>query len=145
MFGLAWLFRLFGTIPVGELETGADPQAVRNMFASISKALADGKSVLLYPSGRIYVQNFENLTGKQAAYEVISTLPKNVRIIAVRTRGLWGSIWSKAYTGDSPSLFRTLLFAKWMILANFLFFVPKRSVTITLQDVTKEAMQASQQ
>lgn len=56
-----------------------------------------GRAILLYPAGKIYTQNFESIVGKQAAYATVRAMPKGTRILAIRTRGLWGSIWSKAY------------------------------------------------
>lgn len=94
--------------------------------------------MLLYPAGRIYVQPFENIVGKQAAYEVASNLPDSAKILVVRTRGLWGSVWSKAYTGESPSLGKVALFGLGAILANGIFFVPKRKVEIEIVDMTEE-------
>ncbi len=52
------------------------------------------------------------------AYEIVGRVPKGTRIIVTRTRGLWGSMWSKAYTGISPNLTKVLLLSLWHILAN---------------------------
>lgn len=100
-----YLFRSAHAIPVADIERGStNTEDVRNMFSSIVRGLEDGRAILLYPAGKIYTQNFESIVGKQAAYMTVQAMPKGTRILAIRTRGLWGSIWSKAYQGDSPNL-----------------------------------------
>jgi len=66
-------------------------------------------------------------------------LDDNIRIIGVRQHGLWGSIWSRAWWGKSPNFFKVFALSVFYVLANFIFFVPKRSVEIEFVDITKEA------
>ena len=47
-------------------------------------------------------------------------------------------MWSKAYTGTSPNLMKVLCLSIWYIIANFIFFVPKRDVTIEFVDMTDD-------
>ena len=70
------------------------------------------------------------------AYELVSRLPKGTRIILARTTGLWGSLWSKAYTGTSPELTKVFLKSLWYMIANGIFFLPKREVQIEYTDMT---------
>lgn len=107
-------------------------------FDQLDDALASGKNILLYPSGHIYVQGFEHTQGKKMAYELIQNLPKETKILLVRTRGLWGSMYSKAYHGRSPALGSNILLSCWYLIANFFFFAPKRDVSIEISDMTKE-------
>ena len=44
------------------------------------------KNILIYPSGHIYVQPFEHIVGKKMAYEIVTMLEGNTRIIVLRTR-----------------------------------------------------------
>jgi len=52
---------------------------------------------------------------------------------------LWGSVWSRAWWGKSPSFFNVLVRSVFYVLANFIFFVPKRSIEIEFEDITEEA------
>ena len=62
-------------------------------------------------------------------------LPEGVRVIGVRTRGLWGSIWSRAGRKTSPSFVPT--FIKSVFLWFFWSpFVPRRRVTMHVEDLT---------
>lgn len=47
-------------------------------------------------------------------------------------------MWGKAYTGTSPELTSILLRSMWYILANGIFFLPKRKVNIEFVDITDE-------
>jgi long-chain-fatty-acid--[acyl-carrier-protein] ligase len=45
-------------------------------------------------------------------------------------------MFSKAYTGESPVLSKLLGRSIVMILANLIFFMPRRTVTIEIEDMT---------
>ena len=55
----------------------------------------------------------------------------------VRTRGLWGSMFSHAQTGASPNLGRCALRAIGWMTANLFFFAPRRDVTMTVEVVDR--------
>ena len=131
------ILQAIGAIPVADLESGAiDIDAVRSVFAFVTGALKERKTVLLYPAGRIYVQGFESIVGKQSAYEVVRTMPEDTRVLTIRTRGLWGSMWSKAYTGDSLSLGKVIGISILALISGLVFWVPRRRVTIEIVDMT---------
>jgi len=95
----------------------------------IIDALRQGDSVLLYPAGRIYRTQKESWGGNSGAAAVLRRLP-DVRVVLVRTTGLWGSAFSHAATGNSPALGRELLRGIAVLLANLIFFTPRREVTL---------------
>lgn len=139
-FHTPWLgpiIRALKTVPVGDISRGGNIDDVNAAFTWIENALAHGQNLLVYPSGHIYVQPFEHIVGKKMGYEIVWRISPDTRIITVRTRGLWGSMWWKAYTGKSPALMKVMLRSIWYILANGIFFVPKRSVEIELRDMTE--------
>lgn len=74
----------------------------------------------------------------------MSKIPDDVTIIGVRTTGLWGSMWSKARTGKSPNFMILLLKGMFYILANFIFFLPRRTITIEIEDLTLLAKKNAQ-
>ena len=51
--------------------------------------------VVLYPSGRVYRQYLEDVGANSAVETILRELP-DVRVVLVRTRGLWGSSFSWA-------------------------------------------------
>jgi hypothetical protein len=65
-------------------------------------------------------------------------------VIGVRISGLWGSMWSKAYTGKSPDFFTQLAKGLFFTLANLIFFLPKRAVLLEFEDLTSIAKSEAQ-
>ena len=132
--------KVLGAVPVADMEAGSrDITVLDKMRAGMLAALRDGKSILLYPAGQLCMQGYEKVGNKQSAYKLTKELDDDIRIIGVRQHGLWGSIWSRAWWGKSPSFFKVFLFSIFYVLANFIFFVPKRTVEIEFVDLTEEA------
>ena len=63
-------------------------------------------------------------------------------MIGVKTRGLWGSIWSRKGRTASPAFVPT--FVKSVLLWFFVSpFVPKRKVTMHIENLTDRAREWS--
>lgn len=134
------IFKTWGAIRVSNLESGSRNIKVLNEVSrSILKGFNRGKNILLYPSGQIAAQGYERIFNKQSAHKIASRTPDEVRIVGVRMSGLWGSMWSKAWTGKSPNFFIQLLKGVFFILANLVFFLPRRRVTFEFEDLTISA------
>jgi len=134
------IFKASGAVPVSDLSTGSrDINVLNTIFVNVTNALKNGENVLLYPSGQISGQGYEKIFNKQSAWAVVKNLPDNTRVIGIRIHGLWGSMWSRAWTGRTPDFFKTFLKGVFYIFANLIFFVPKRRITIELVDITSEA------
>jgi len=132
-----WYFRRLGAVRVSDLETGnRDTHVLKSITRSVFKGFRRNKNIVIYPSGQIAGQGYEKIFNKKAAYHIVGTIPENVQIVGVRITGLWGSMWSKARTGKSPDFFIQLLKGIFYTLANLLFFVPKRRVSIEFEDIT---------
>jgi long-chain-fatty-acid--[acyl-carrier-protein] ligase len=135
-----------GAVPVADFDKGhRDPNVLDKMRQGMINALHNGKSIVLYPSGQLCNQGYEKVGNKQSAYRLIQELGDQVRIVGVRQHGLWGSIWSRAWWGRSPDFFKVLLRSLFYVLANFIFFVPKRSVHIEFVDLTAEIKQKARE
>lgn len=133
------ILNLIKAVPVSDLTSGnRDTKVLQTIKDSVLIALKNNQSVLLYPSGQITDNGFEKIKNKKSAFSIVSEIPENVQIIAVRISGLWGSTWSKAINGKSPKFFNAFLKGIFIIIANFIFFVPKRNVNIEFIDITNE-------
>ncbi len=130
-------FRYLGAIPVPFQKTAEKNLDFRAVFANVTQGLQSGKSIVLYPSGQLCGQGKEAIFGKQSAYIVAQDLPPTVRVIGVRTSGLWGSMWSRAWIGRTPPFFWTMAKSAFFILANGIFFCPRRTVSIEFHDITE--------
>jgi len=129
---------LVGTVPIWEMTKWADAETVKKVFQQIVDALKNGKNILIYPSGQLYRQWFESIKWKQSAYHICNLMPENTKIIWIRTNWLWWSIWSKSWDNGDTGFWKAYLRSIWYVLANLIFFVPKRKISIELQDITKD-------
>lgn len=127
-----WLARRAGIVGIPDVRRYGP--AARDVVAErIRQCLLDltrGRNLLLYPSGHIYRTRFEDLRGNSAVESAMAIAP-DARVVLVRTRGLWGSCTGMA-SGEVPNLRRLLWPRVGNLLANFLFWTPRRDVTIEL-------------
>jgi long-chain-fatty-acid--[acyl-carrier-protein] ligase len=132
--GIRWLARQLHvvTIPDPTVYGGGSRQAVEEGVERCIEALKSGGNLLLYPSGHIARQRGEDLAGASAVETILARLPE-VRVVLVRTRGLWGSSFSRA-SGGAPALGKVLRKALGSLLVNGLFFSPRRQVDIVLSE-----------
>ena len=128
-------------IPVPDLRrhrTRTDASAARQLENRVTDALSRGHSVIFYPSGHIQTTpDRDEIGNRQLAYNVCRELPPGVEVIGVRTRGLWGSIWSRAGRTASPSFIPTLV--KSVLL--WFFVSPlrhRRKVSMHVENLTTQ-------
>jgi 1-acyl-sn-glycerol-3-phosphate acyltransferase len=93
--GLNWLFRLVGAIPV-ESER-RDPGNVRQALEQVSRALAAGEVVMLFPEGRL-TPDGEVQTFRRGLELILAKDP--VPVIPAALSGLWGS-WTSHRGGKA--------------------------------------------
>jgi len=114
-----------------ELEQSS-AREIRHSIDLCIEALKRGDNVLLYPAGRLMRQRLETLGGVSAAHRIISELPE-IRVILVRTTGLWGSCFGWA-PGTPPQMKDGLVGHLRRVLASGIWFVPKREVHVELAE-----------
>ena len=133
------ILKTVGAIAVPDLRkhrTAKGASMARGLGGIITKTLEGGGNVVFYPSGHIQTEpEHEDIGTRQLAYNMCSYLPEGVRVIGVRMRGLWGSIWSRKGRKTSPAFVPT--FVKSVFLWFFWSpFVPRRRVTMHIEDLT---------
>jgi acyl-[acyl-carrier-protein]-phospholipid O-acyltransferase / long-chain-fatty-acid--[acyl-carrier-protein] ligase len=131
---IRWMCDLVGTIPIPDIKRvgrGAK-DSIENALAAVITALNNGQNVVLYPAGRAYRSRFEKLRSTSAVETILRSCP-DVRIVLVRTTGLWGSTFSWA-SGQAPSIDAGLKKTVWTIPANGIFFAPHRALHIELAE-----------
>ena len=133
------VLKTLGAVAVPDLRkhrTAKGATIARGLGDIIRTTLENGGNVIFYPSGHIQTESeHEDIGTRQLAYNMCGDLPENVRVIGVRTRGLWGSIWSRKGRKTSPSFVPT--FIKSVFLWFFWSpFVPRRRVTMHIEDLT---------
>ena len=119
----------------------------RNVVVSALKEvindLKKGDNLIIYPGGRIYRGCREKIGGNSAAERIIKAIP-DVRIVLIRTTGLWGSSFSRA-SGRIPTIKSNLKKHLFSVLANGIFFIPRRKVTVELIEPADLPRQADRQ
>ena len=133
------VLKTLGAVAVPDLRkhrTAKGASIARGLGDIIRTTLENGGNVIFYPSGHIQTESeHEDIGTRQLAYNMCGDLPENARVIGVRTRGLWGSIWSRKGRRTSPSFVPT--FIKSVFLWFFWSqFVPRRRVTMHIEDLT---------
>jgi acyl-CoA synthetase (AMP-forming)/AMP-acid ligase II/1-acyl-sn-glycerol-3-phosphate acyltransferase/acyl carrier protein len=131
-FGIRWLARLFRVRPILDMARYGDEarRQIQQVLAECADGLRRGENVLLYPSGHLYRSRLEDLRGNSSVDSLLQAVPE-ARVVLVRTRGLWGSAFSMV-TGEMPRVARVVRRAVFSLLANFVFFTPRREVRIEL-------------
>jgi acyl-[acyl-carrier-protein]-phospholipid O-acyltransferase/long-chain-fatty-acid--[acyl-carrier-protein] ligase len=118
-------------IPDPAKQGPAARQAVEAGLEKCVEALRNGDNVVLYPSGQILRGRLTNLRGNSAVQFILARLP-DVRVVLVRTTGLWGSLFSYA-PGRMPNVAEVMRKAAVSLLASAVVFMPRRRVTIELR------------
>jgi long-chain-fatty-acid--[acyl-carrier-protein] ligase len=109
----------------------ASAQAQRAVEAVID-GLKKGENHILWPAGTTQRDGVERLGAAQAVTDILRAVP-DASVVLVRTRGVWGSMFSYARTGEHPDLLGCLRAGVGWLAANLLFFIPRRRVDITVQ------------
>ena len=125
-----WLIRGI-RVPDTERASAEARQRAEGAVQAAIDALKAGENVIVWPSGRLQRDGVERLGGARTVADVLAAVP-HVTVVLVRTRGLWGSMFSWA-RGKKPNLVGGLLRGIGLLLSNLVFFTPRRRVTLTLQ------------
>lgn len=126
------------TVPVWEMWKWANSEDVKKVFEKVVFAMNKWSNILIYPSWQIYRQGFESIKWKQAAYNIANLMPENTKVIWIKDRWLWWSIWSMAWDNWKIWFWKIYLKCIWYVIANLIFFVPKRIVKLQLEDITEQ-------
>jgi acyl-CoA synthetase (AMP-forming)/AMP-acid ligase II/acyl carrier protein len=102
----------------------------------VIEGLRRGENFILWPAGHIQHDGVERLGGARAAADILRSVPE-AEVVLVRSRGLWGSVFSFARTGQRPRLIRNLWLRAGLLLSNLLVFMPRRPVSITVERVDR--------
>ena len=152
-----WVLKTLCAVPVPDLRKHRSAKGAgiaRGLNDIVMDTLESGGNVIFYPSGHIQTEpEHEDIGTRQLAYNICKELAgendiadaarQNIRVIGVRTRGLWGSIWSRKGRKTSPSFVPT--FIKSVFLWFFWSpFVPRRRVTMHIEDLTDRVKEWSQ-
>ena len=135
---LMWVVEAF-EVPEMAQQSRSSHESSRELIESASAAIANGDNLLIYPSGRLQRNGEEVVGAARVVHEIVRERPE-VNIVLVRTRGVWGSMFSFAQTGHLPNLGGCLLRGVGYLLGALLFFLPRRPITMTLEVVDRSSL-----
>lgn len=127
-----WFLKLVEAIPIPDFSAGSYDWKEKRLEEAILKVktmLEQGRNVYLYPSGKIKISSLEDLGGNSFLKRLFERLERP-SVILVRVTGLWGSSFSYGYDGQYPDFYKGWGKRLFQLLANGIFFLPKRKVHI---------------
>jgi long-chain-fatty-acid--[acyl-carrier-protein] ligase len=135
------LMKLLQAVPVPDLDRPSSEarQRAEGAVAAVIQGLRNGDNFVLWPSGHVQHDGVERLGSARALTDILLAVPE-ANVLLVRTRGVWGSRFSYAYTGKRPALGKILLNSLLFLLANLLFFMPRRRVEITVEHLDRSQL-----
>jgi len=120
------------TIPSMEKYGPTARAEIEQVLDESIEGLKRAENLLLWPAGRVYRSCRESLGANSSVERILQKFP-DVRIVLVRTRGLWGSSFSWA-GGQEPKVLNALRKGLFSLLVSGIFFAPRRKVTIELYE-----------
>ena len=135
------LMKLVRAFEVPDLSAQSRDAAARtrDLIDAVAARLQAGESFLIYPSGRLQRGDREIVGSARVVHELLTRCPE-VNVVLVRTRGLWGSMFSCARRGTLPNLGRQTVAAVGWVLASLIFFLPRRPVHLHAEVIPRDRL-----
>ncbi|MGD0552659.1 MAG: AMP-binding protein [Sedimentisphaerales bacterium] len=116
------------TLPSVEKYGPSAKAEIEKVLDETIRGLKQGENLIVWPGGRVYHSYKESLGANSSVERILKGSP-DVRVVLVRTRGFWGSSFSRA-SGKEPLVTPVLRKGILRLLASFIFFAPRREITI---------------
>lgn len=130
-----WVMRLVDAIPIPNFNSTSNSlkrKRSERVMEEVAQGLKAGQNFLMYPAGKTKSTNYESIGGASGLHRILTETPE-ANIVLVRTKGLWGSSFSRAFTGQSPPIIPTILQGVKTAFKNLIFFSPRRQVIIEFE------------
>jgi long-chain-fatty-acid--[acyl-carrier-protein] ligase len=133
--GVHWLMRFIDALPIPNFVISTNSlkrKKSEQIIQTIVHDLKGGQNFLIYPSGKVKHTALESIGGASGVHQIVQETPE-ANVVLVRIKGLWGSSFSRALTGDAPPMFSTIVQGMKIVLKNLIFFTPRRTVIIDME------------
>ncbi len=132
---LRWLARLLGSRPLPDpVAFGTRTRQILDReLTALAGHLSSGGNLILFPGARLARQKTEDLSDNSTVAALLQQAP-GARVVVIHLRGLWGSRFSAA-SGHRPAIGVELLKALGYLVANALFFMPRREVHVAFEEL----------
>ncbi len=112
-------------------EGTAARETIQQKLAAGVEDLKGGSNLIIWPAGRVRRNSSETIGANSAVETLVKGCPE-ARVVLIRTSGLWGSVFS--WGAGRPEFSRMWRLGIKTLLKNFIFFTPRREVTIELEE-----------
>ena len=133
---MKWILKYVKAFQVPNFDEGFSPMKMRRMEALLNeagKSLMRGENMVIYPAGSLMRNNQHSVGGASGVHYLLQNYP-GIKVVLVRSRGMWGSIGGTAYNaGVSPKPLVLIKECLLLLLKNFIFLMPKREVTFEFE------------
>jgi long-chain-fatty-acid--[acyl-carrier-protein] ligase len=131
---LRFLVKVLRAVPVPDLDRPSHEarQRAEQAVTEVIEGLRRGENFVLWPAGRAQHDGVERLGPARALTDILRAVPE-AAVVLVRTRGIWGSMFSFARNGKRPHLLRSFVIGFLLLLANLVVFMPRRRVDVTVE------------
>ena len=128
--------KVLDALPIPDLDRPSAEARARaeRTINGVIEGLKHGENFIIWPAGHVQRNGTERLGGSRAVADILRAVP-NATVVRVRTRGLWGSSFTYAPTASKPNIARRLYAGIGFLLANLIFFTPRRTLDITVERV----------
>lgn len=126
-------------VPDLSAQSRAAAAKTKDLIDAVAARLDAGESFLIYPSGRLQRGDREVVGSARVVHELLVRCPQ-VNVVLVRTRGVWGSMFSCAKEGTLPNLGRAAGAAAGWLAASLVFFLPRRPVHLHAEVVPRDRL-----
>ena len=125
-----WFAKRWGVraIPSMAAYGSAAADKIEKVLDESIAGLKNRENLLLWPAGHLAHGYKEIISGTSAVERILKQCP-DVRVVLVRTKGLWGSSFSWA-SGRPPKAVKALANGLLSLLVSGVFFAPRRRITI---------------
>lgn len=132
--GVSWLAKRVRVRKIPDADEAGEGRQHRiaAMLRDTVRSLDAGEALVIYPAGQIYRRARERLANQGAVAFLTRNCP-SVRIVVVRTSGLWGSSFSRA-GGHTPKVVSALERGLVGLFKSGIFFMPRREIRIEFRE-----------
>lgn len=124
------IMRFMNALPIPNFSSSSNSLKKKRADQALETVIEDlrkGENFLIYPAGKTKHQAREVISAS-GVHRILQAVPQT-NVVLVRTTGLWGSKFSRAF-GNPPAMFPIIFWGIKKSLQNLFFFNPRRNVTI---------------
>lgn len=132
-----WLFVATDSVCCPNFGAGSNDlkqKRLKESIDTVARYLKEGRNVIIFPSGKIKKKPREEVGGNSFLCSLFEQVVPQA-IVLVRISGFWGSSFSYAREGDPPHFSEGWGEKLQQVLANGIFFMPKRKIVVHFEKV----------